>query len=129
MKVSSPKDKIAALSLVKKVSSMPVNRTEDVPFEEYTGQSASGVKIQRLISEAPNFNMRRFVVDRTGYTPLHKHDYEHEVYVLSGRGVVTEEGKRKKLEAGSVVYVPPNITHQFKNTGREPLVFLCLVPK
>jgi len=49
-----------------------------------------------LISEkdgAPNFRLRHFVIEPGGHTPLHRHDWEHENYFISGKGIlVTERG-------------------------------------
>ncbi len=72
--------------------------------------------------------MRQFEVAPGGYTPRHSHDYEHEVFVLEGNGVVFEGDKQHKLSAGDVVFVQPNEVHQFRNTGQQPLKFLCLIP-
>ena len=92
---------------------------------------AAKVKVRWLIAEregAPNFYMRLFEVEPEGYSPRHKHDYEHEVFILEGRGAVLYGGEEHRLEPGYVVYIPPNIEHQFKNAGEEPLRFLCLIP-
>ena len=32
------------------------------------------------------------------------------------------------LRAGDVVFVKPDEVHQFRNTGDQPLKFLCLIP-
>jgi quercetin dioxygenase-like cupin family protein len=92
---------------------------------------AEGVCLAWLIDErrgAPHFAMRRFRIEPEGFTPLHRHEWEHEVYVLSGAGVlVTEEGDHP-LEPDSAVLVGPGEKHQFRCTGTEPLEFLCLVP-
>jgi quercetin dioxygenase-like cupin family protein len=49
-----------------------------------------------LISEkdgAPNFRLRHFVIEPGGHTPLHRHDWEHENYFISEKGIlVTERG-------------------------------------
>jgi quercetin dioxygenase-like cupin family protein len=84
-----------------------------------------------LIGEAdcaPNFAMRQFEVAPGGHTPRHSHPYEHEVFVLEGRGVVLEGNVPHPLRGGDVVYVRPDELHQFRNTGDLPLKFLCLVP-
>lgn len=98
-----------------------------------TGPGARGVNIQWAISEknggAPVFAMRRFVIDEDGHTPFHAHDWEHEVYVLSGTGVVKLEGEEVPIKAGDAVLVPAGEMHGFNNTGIDaPLEFLCLVP-
>jgi quercetin dioxygenase-like cupin family protein len=72
--------------------------------------------------------MREFEVAPGGHTPRHFHDYEHEIYVISGNGVVMEGDNERPLAAGDVVLVSPNDVHQFRNTGSEPMKFLCLIP-
>jgi quercetin dioxygenase-like cupin family protein len=77
---------------------------------------------------APNFSMRQFEIASGGHTPKHTHAHEHEVFVLEGSGVVLEGDREHPLRPGSVVYVPPNQLHQFRNTGPGALRFLCLIP-
>lgn len=73
------------------------------------------------------FAMRRFTLEKDGYTPFHKHDWEHEVFILEGQGKIKTDDGFVEVEAGDAVYVPPNEEHQFLNDGEE-LQFLCLVP-
>ncbi len=77
---------------------------------------------------APSFSMRQFIVAPGGHTPKHSHAYEHEVYVIEGRGVAVEGDREHAIEPGMAVYVPPNQLHQFRNTGSAALKFLCLIP-
>lgn len=110
---------------------MKVQRHEQVPQNAVTMDGASGCTVRWLIGKqdaAPTFAMRQFEVAPGGYTPKHFHDYEHEVYVLEGEGLVMEGDTEHPLAAGDVVYVVPNEVHQFRNTGTVPLKFLCLVP-
>jgi quercetin dioxygenase-like cupin family protein len=94
-------------------------------------KGARGVRIQLLVDrhQAATFLMRRFTIGSHGETPLHAHNWEHEVFVLKGRGMVTDGKAKHALRAGSVVYVPPNQIHQFKNARADRLMFLCLIPK
>jgi quercetin dioxygenase-like cupin family protein len=90
-----------------------------------------GVTIRWLISKAdgaPNFAMRLFEVAPGGHSPLHTHDWEHEVYIVDGKGELEFEGARRPFEKGWFILVPPGSEHQFVNTGDEPMRFLCLVP-
>ncbi len=79
---------------------------------------------------APNFAMRQFAVEPGGHTPRHSHDYEHEVFVVGGRGTILLEGRERPIRGGDVIYVPAEEVHQFKSAmdQKEPLRFLCLVP-
>jgi quercetin dioxygenase-like cupin family protein len=77
---------------------------------------------------APNFCMRVFEVGAGGYTPKHQHEWEHEVFVHAGKGEVFTEGKWQTLTAGSAVFIPGNLEHQFRNTSDDTFTFVCLVP-
>jgi quercetin dioxygenase-like cupin family protein len=77
---------------------------------------------------APNFCMRVFEVDPGGATPFHAHAWEHEVYVLSGKGVAVSEEGETPISTDSVVFVPGEENHCFRNTGDEILRFICVIP-
>ena len=62
-----------------------------------------------------------------GHSPRHSHDYEHEVFIVSGSGTVLLEGRENPVRSGDVVYVPADEEHQFR-AGPDGLRFLCLVP-
>ncbi len=111
---------------------MKIQNADAVEAKQAEMAEAEGVTMRMLIGpddNAPTFNMRLFEVVPGGYTPRHTHDWEHEVYVLAGAGVVLEDGQDRPVSAGDFVYVPPGEDHQFRNTGGENLKFLCLVPK
>jgi quercetin dioxygenase-like cupin family protein len=94
-------------------------------------EGASKVKIRWLITKemgAENFAMRLFEMEPGGYSPLHAHPWEHEVFILDGEGFVFDGEKASAFKAGDVVFVSPNEQHQFKNNGKNLLRFLCLIP-
>ena len=110
---------------------MKLNHYEQVPSVPVEMQGAQGCQVRWLVGEpdgAPNFAMRQFEIAPGGHTPKHSHPYEHEVFVLAGAGLVLEGDQPRPLHAGDVLYVAPDEVHQFRNTGDEPLKFLCLVP-
>lgn len=77
---------------------------------------------------APNFCMRVFEVEAGSSTPAHSHPWEHEVFVLSGRGVVVGEKGKNEIKKDSVVFVAPDEHHCFVNNGNETLRFICVIP-
>jgi quercetin dioxygenase-like cupin family protein len=94
-------------------------------------EGATGVSIQWMLDEgvgAPNFAMRRFRIEPGGHTPFHTHPWEHEVYIISGRGTVVIETEELELKPDDAVLVAPDEKHQFRASGDEPLLLLCLVP-
>ncbi len=106
----------------------PIAAHEQKPVEL---PGAAGVRMRMLIGPADGaetFHMRHFEVAPGGHTPHHAHDYEHEVLILRGAGVVQGADGEQAFEAGDVVWMPPDERHQFRNTGDGPLEFICLIP-
>jgi quercetin dioxygenase-like cupin family protein len=109
---------------------MEIIHSNDVELKD-AGEGASGLKVRWLITKdigAENFAMRLFEMNPGGHSPLHSHDWEHEVFVLEGEGVVVAGSEEIEFKAGDAIFVPPNEKHQFKNTGKKLVKFLCLVP-
>ncbi|QQE12282.1 cupin domain-containing protein [Planctomycetota bacterium] len=113
---------------------MFVRNPENVKSQVMDMPGAKGVTMQLMIGredEAPNFAMRLFTVEPGGHTPKHSHNYEHEVMIVSGEGQVfggLDGSTIRPVKAGDVVFMPPNETHQFRNTSNDLLKFICLVP-
>lgn len=110
---------------------MKVTNYEAVEQKPVEMAGASNCHVRILVGEAdgaPNFAMRQFEVAVGGFTPLHHHPYEHEIFVIEGQGTVREGDKEHPLQKGDVVLVKPDEVHQFRNTGDQPLKFLCLIP-
>ncbi len=98
---------------------------------ERVEEGAKDTTIRWLITSkdgANHFAMREFEIKSKGYTPLHKHDWEHEVFILEGKGIVISNGKEERFKKGDVFFIPSMEEHQFKNTGKKMLKFLCLIP-
>jgi len=77
---------------------------------------------------APLFTMRIFEVEPNCSTPSHSHPWEHEVFVLSGKGVVAGEQGAIPIGKESVVFIAPDEPHCFVNTANELLRFICVIP-
>jgi quercetin dioxygenase-like cupin family protein len=110
---------------------MIVGRTENVTATEVKEQDIKGVSMKVVISHqdgAPNFVMRVFEIQPGGHTAYHTHPWEHEVYVLEGKGTVRQGEKEHQVETGSFVFVPPEEEHNFANAGDGAFRFICVVP-
>ena len=113
------------------MSKFKIGEALQIPARDVTTEGAEGVTIRWLISKndgAPRFQMRLFEVAPGGHSPLHTHEWEHEVFILEGEGVLTFEGEEKPFSAGHFVFVPESREHSFRNTGSGRLAFLCMVP-
>ena len=110
---------------------MKVQPIEEHEQTDVQMEGAAGVKMRMLIGPkdgAANFHMRHFEIQPGGHTPHHRHDFEHEVLILTGRGVLKSAQGDRPFSAGDVVFVPANEKHQFINGGEEPCTFICSIP-
>ena len=72
---------------------------------------------------APNFAMR--VIDLPpGASAYHSHDWEHEVFVLSGEATLVSEQGKLPLKPDDVVYIAPFEKHGMTNTGKDVFRFI-----
>lgn len=74
-----------------------------------------------------NISFRVFTVEPGGHTPLHTHVSEHLNYIISGAGEVMQGKTAREVRQGDFVFVEPDELHQYRNTGEQPLVFICAV--
>lgn len=110
---------------------MIIRHAQEIKAESVTDAGAEKANVRWVIAGkdgAKNFFMRVFDIEPGGYTPLHHHPWEHEMFVLEGKGCVVKEGKEVSLTRGSVVFIPPDEEHQIKNTSQETFTFICLIP-
>ena len=96
------------------------------------GTFVEGVTVRWLIDKeigAKSFAMRRFEIKVGGKVPLHNHEQDHEIYILSGTGrFYNDKEQENKVSQGDVIYIPPNENHGIDNLGKDKLVFICLIP-
>jgi quercetin dioxygenase-like cupin family protein len=114
----------------REVNKLKIQHYSDVEAKDAEGGSRN-LKVRWLITKetgAKNFAMRLFEMEAGGYSPLHIHDWEHEVFILEGEGVVVGGKEEKKFKAGDAIFIPPNEKHQLKNSSEKPVKFLCLIP-
>ncbi len=110
---------------------MKIAHYRDVMPSTFNNETVKNVSGRVLIGKedgAPNFCMRMFEVDEGGYTPRHSHEWEHEIFIHSGLGELFSNSEWIPVSKGSMVFIPGNEEHQIKNSGTEPLVFICLIP-
>lgn len=63
-----------------------------------------------------------------GGAPLHIHNCDEQVTLLSGAGDVVIEGAVTALVPYDSTYIPAGVEHQFINTGDEPMTILWIYP-
>ena len=110
---------------------MKIIRYTDVTAQDLpvAGPGVSGRVVIGKADDDVNFCMRVIELEPGAQVPPHTHPWEHQQFYHSGTGHFIKGGERIELGPGSVVYVAPDEEHHVMNTGNEPLVFVCLVPK
>jgi len=91
---------------------------------------ADGLTVRWVINAsqgATNFAMRVFELEPGKESPFHQHENEHEAFVLAGSGEIETADGTAKLEAGSALFIQPQESHRFRNTGLETLRFIDVI--
>lgn len=78
--------------------------------------------------DAPNFALRRFVMQPGGGMPRHTNTVEHEQYVLKGGAEVGIGEEVYQVREGDVVFIPEGVPHWYKADAGTGFEFLCIVP-
>ena len=109
---------------------MKIFHYTDVKAKDAEGGSTK-LKVRWLITKetgAENFAMRLFEMDAGGQSPLHSHNWEHEIFILAGEGIVVGGQEEKEFKAGDAIFIPPNQKHQLKSSRKITCKILCLIP-
>ena len=107
---------------------MYVTSVEKVREYAINEEGAHRVRVKYLLHKgvgAERLQLRLFTLDVGGHTPLERHLYEHEVFMLKGKALVRGGDQEVMVKPRDVVFIPSFEEHQFKNIGNEPVEFLC----
>jgi quercetin dioxygenase-like cupin family protein len=72
------------------------------------------------------YSLIDMLVPPGGGPPLHRHDFEEMFSVLDGEIELTFRGATQRAAAGTVVNIPANAPHAFRNVSDRPAHLLCL---
>jgi len=103
----------------------------DVDSKKFNNEIAKGLTGRVLIGKkqgAKNFCMRCFELSSNGHTPRHTHDWEHEIFIVFGKGAVYCNGEWKDIKQNDSIFIPNNEEHQIRNTDNNILKFICMIP-
>lgn len=104
-----------------------VIRTSDL-----TSYSLPGLRHQTLtgpLQGRTELEMRKQTLTLEAATPLHRHDCEELIVILSGSGQMTIDETTVAFGPNSTLFVPAMVVHQIVNTGTEDLLLLAAFPK
>ncbi len=68
--------------------------------------------------------MRYFKIEKGGYCREEKHPWEHEAFIVKGKGIVRGKDEEKVVEVGDAILIAPNEFHQFRSTEKEDFGFI-----
>lgn len=114
---------------------MKISHESDAPTDIVREPGAKQATLRRLIDTtdgADRFLMSIFELAPNGATPPHYHEWEHEIYILSGSLSVDipakngESSKKIPLRQGDVVFIPRGEPHGL-STGPDQEARLLLV--
>jgi len=113
---------------------MKITNLDELVRTKVNMEGAKDAFKQLPISKAdgtPNVSLRVFTIEPGGYTPHHKHPFEHINYIIEGEGaLVTEAGTERQLKKGDFALVLPDEIHQYRNkSANKPFIMICGVPK
>ena len=106
---------------------MYVKDYREVPSEP---GGVDGLTVRWVINAsqgATKFAMRVFELEPGAESPFHKHENEHEAFVLKGRGKIETDEGTAKLKKGSAVFIAAQENHRFRNTGKDTLRFIDVI--
>jgi quercetin dioxygenase-like cupin family protein len=105
-----------------------IRASANVTSEPVSAGTATSRQVLIGSGEAPNFAMRKFMMEPGGGMPEHTNTVEHEQYVLRGRARIGLGDEVVEVKEGDVLYIPAGLPHWYEALGDEPFEFLCMVP-
>jgi mannose-6-phosphate isomerase-like protein (cupin superfamily) len=89
-----------------------------------------GSQIRELLSHRNSSIRKQSLAEATvpvgAITQRHFHPQTEEIYfILEGQGTMFVGSEAREVEPGDSIAIPPGAEHAIKNSGTEPLRFLC----
>lgn len=112
--------------MIKRKSEMTVSLVENMRGGDGTTKMMPIFTKEELMGKCRLFNI--ITLDPGCSIGTHTHDKEEEIYyILSGTGVVDDNGRMVRVEPGDAIKTGNGESHSIKNDGNEPLVFLAVI--
>jgi len=68
-------------------------------------------KVSRWTAAGKNMSVAKYFLKKGSSAPIHNHSVEQATFVIQGRLSLIIEEREMVLEAGDVVFIPPNTSH------------------
>lgn len=73
------------------------------------------------------YSLAHAIVAAGQTSALHSLKTSEVYYILSGTGEMYIDEEIQQVEPGDAIYIPPNAKQFIRNSGVEPLAFICIV--
>lgn len=103
----------------------------DKGVEYRTVDDAGGLRRADLIGAsdgAPNFELRKYVIEPGVEVDKHTNTIEHEQYVLEGTYTIGIDDEESRISAGDALFIPAGTVHWYRNESDGLATYLCAVP-
>ncbi|MDP1989830.1 MAG: cupin domain-containing protein [Syntrophales bacterium] len=110
---------------------MKIIHYREAEIKTYSGSAPKGVAGRVVIGKADGAKdlcMRVFELEPGAQTGKHAHEWEHEVFIHSGKGSILRDGMWVPFVAENVIFIPGGEEHQLRNDGSDLLTFICVIP-
>jgi mannose-6-phosphate isomerase-like protein (cupin superfamily) len=108
---TSPRSAVEA-DLATTISPEPIVRSRQAIAHRVAPNQQTSVQ---WLASGEHAYLGRITLSPNAEVPLHQHDSEEYLYILSGGGVMTIDGQQHVLEPDMVVFVPGRTPHSFVN--------------
>jgi quercetin dioxygenase-like cupin family protein len=107
----------AGLSLAGGMAVAADSQVLDFQEQVKKGDQRPGFTLQQMV-KTPDYTVGAIAVKDE--IKMHRHlDGNHVVYIVSGQGTATVDGKQVALKPGTVIHIPKGVTHNIKAEGGE----------
>lgn len=109
-------------------ATLPVLRQEDnvaeVRWDDRRGRLGFKSLIDGDETQSADLTFGTATFGPDGYLAPHRHPPAEIYYILVGSGIVTIDGARYEVSAGTGIFIPGNAEHSIANSGTGPLKML-----
>lgn len=83
--------------------------------------------VKRPIFNTDMLQFGMYCLESGQTNPLHRHPGSDEIiYFVQGTGEVTVGDEIAAVQPGVSVHIPPDVTHEIRNTGLEPMLVILV---
>jgi mannose-6-phosphate isomerase-like protein (cupin superfamily) len=110
---------------------MYVTTVRAVRSTKFLEEGSHNVRMRQLIGRedgARKTAMHEIRLGKGAFSAKHRHEWEHQLVVTSGRGLAIVDRRRIPLKPGVVLLVQSGEEHQFFQRGSPALAFLTVTP-